>query len=218
MKLTLARKYEKLLRKTQGILYQNPLLSLGLALPLAVIPSYNLIATTAVSLSMLICFVPTVLLASLLGKRITSPWRAVVYPLVSCLLLIPTRMLLVQLFPMIQDTLGIYLSLICVNSLLMYAIGKAASQKPLRALGLGLRMWLGASLVAFVCGAIRELCATGSLFGITVLSSTPRLPIAQMAMGGFILLAFLAALCRTIHRLILTLAIKAETSKGGEED
>ena len=126
MKLTRARKYEKILHKTRGIFYKNPLLSLGLALPLAVIPSYNLIATTAVSLSMLICFVPAVLLASLIGKRIASPWQVVVYPLVSCLLLIPTRILLVTLFPMIQDTLGIYLSLVCVNSLLMYATGKAS--------------------------------------------------------------------------------------------
>ena len=77
--------------------------------------------------------------------------------------------------------------------------------------------WLGASLVAFVCGAIRELCATGSLFGFTILSDAPRLPVAQMAMGGFILLAFFAAFCRTIHRLILTLAMKADTPKGGEE-
>ena len=205
MKLTHARKYEKILRKTRGIFYKNPLLSLGLALPLAVIPSYNLIATTAVSLSMLICFVPAVLLASLIGKRIASPWQVVVYPLVSCLLLIPTRILLVTLFPMIQDTLGIYLSLVCVNSLLMYATGNM------------LRLWLGASLVAFVCGAIRELCATGSLFGFTILSDAPRLPVAQMAMGGFILLAFFAAFCRTIHRLILTLAMKADTPKGGEE-
>ena len=35
MKLTRARKYEKILRKTRGIFYKNPLLSLGLALPLA---------------------------------------------------------------------------------------------------------------------------------------------------------------------------------------
>ena len=211
MKLTRARKYEKILRKTRGIFYKNPLLSLGLALPLAVIPSYNLIATTAVSLSMLICFVPAVLLASLIGKRIASPWQVVVYPLVSCLLLIPTRILLVTLFPMIQDTLGIYLSLVCVNSLLMYATGKASEQKTGQALGFALRLWLGASLVAFVCGAIREL------FGFIFLSDAPRLPVAQMAMGGFILLAFFAAFCRTIHRLILTLAMKADTPKGGEE-
>lgn len=143
MKLTRARKYEKILRKTRGIFYKNPLLSLGLALPLAVIPSYNLIATTAVSLSMLICFVPAVLLASLIGKRIASPWQVVVYPLVSCLLLIPTRILLVTLFPMIQDTLGIYLSLVCVNSLLMYATGKASEQKPGQALGFALRLVAG---------------------------------------------------------------------------
>ena len=162
MKLTHARKYEKILRKTRGIFYKNPLLSLGLALPLAVIPSYNLIATTAVSLSMLICFVPAVLLASLIGKRIASPWQVVVYPLVSCLLLIPARILLVTLFPMIQDTLGIYLSLVCVNSLLMYATGKASEQKPGQALGFALRLWRRWPWAALSCWPSSPLSAAPS--------------------------------------------------------
>ena len=59
MNLTLVRKYNKLLRKTDGILLHNPLLTLGLALPLAIIPSYGLIGTAAVSVAMLVCFVPT---------------------------------------------------------------------------------------------------------------------------------------------------------------
>lgn len=162
MKLTRARKYEKILRKTRGIFYKNPLLSLGLALPLAVIPSYNLIATTAVSLSMLICFVPAVLLASLIGKRIASPWQVVVYPLVSCLLLIPTRILLVTLFPMIQDTLG-NLPLAGLRQLAADVRHRQSKRAKTRTgAGLCAPLWLGASLVAFVCGAIRELCATAA--------------------------------------------------------
>ena len=49
MNLTYVRKYQRFLRKTQGIFYKNPLLSLGLALPLVVIPSYGLTGTTAIS-------------------------------------------------------------------------------------------------------------------------------------------------------------------------
>lgn len=70
MNLTLVRKYNKLLRKTDGILLHNPLLTLGLALPLAIIPSYGLIGTAAVSVAMLVCFVPTVFLSGLIGNRL----------------------------------------------------------------------------------------------------------------------------------------------------
>jgi len=86
---------------------------------------------------------------------------------------------------LIFDSLGVYFSLICVNSLLIYTVEKVQLQKPSQALGFALRQWLGATLVAFVCGAIRELSATGSLWGFPVLQNTPRIPTAQMALGGF---------------------------------
>ena len=117
MNLTYVRKYQRFLRKTQGIFYKNPLLSLGLALPLVVIPSYGLTGTTAISAVMLVCFIPTVLIASLLRKKVPQPWRAVLYPLISCLLLIPSRMMVKNVSPLIFDSLGVYFSLICVNSL-----------------------------------------------------------------------------------------------------
>ena len=106
MNLTYVRKYQRFLRKTQGIFYKNPLLSLGLALPLVVIPSYGLTGTTAISAVMLVCFIPTVLIASLLRKKVPQPWRAVLYPLISCLLLIPSRMMVKNVSPLIFDSLG----------------------------------------------------------------------------------------------------------------
>lgn len=174
MNLTYVRKYQRFLRKTQGIFYKNPLLSLGLALPLVVIPSYGLTGTTAISAVMLVCFIPTVLIASLLRKKVPQPWRAVLYPLISCLLLIPSRMMVKNVSPLIFDSLGVYFSLICVNSLLIYTVEKVQLQKPSQALGFALRQWLGATLVAFVCGAIRELSATGSLWGFPFCKYAPH--------------------------------------------
>ena len=132
-----------------------------------------------------------------------------VYPVVSCLLLIPARYLVQNISPLIFDTLGVYFSLICVNSLLMYSIEKVQNKKPVAVLTFALRQWLGACLIAFLCGAIRELLANGSLWGFVILKDLPRLPVAQMALGGFILFGFLAALCRLIHRLILSFSLKA---------
>ena len=227
MNLTFARKYYRLLSKTEGILYQNPLLALGLALPLAVIPSFSITGTVAISLAMLLCFVPTV---SLLRGRFSTAGQVIVYPLVSCLLLIPAGKLVSWISPLIFDTLGVYFSLICVNSLLMFSVGQAQKKTPFAALKLALRQWLGATLVALVLGLIRELTGSGSVWGVTLLRNIPRLPVAQMAMGGFILMGFFAALCRLIHRSILRFTIKSgaaldaaalaqnqENSQGGKD-
>ena len=54
--------------------------------------------------------------------------RAVLYPLISCLLLIPSRMMVKNVSPLIFDSLGVYFSLICVNSLLIYTVEKVQLQ------------------------------------------------------------------------------------------
>ena len=161
MNLTRTRKYYHFLRKTDGIFLRNPILSLGLALPLAVIPSYGIAGTTAISLAMLLCFVPIVFIASILGDKVPTYLRVIIYPLLSCLLLIPASGVVKKISPVIFDTLGVYFSLICVNSLMTYSVEKAHVKKPGAALGFALRQWIGASLVCFVCGFIRKLLATG---------------------------------------------------------
>lgn len=218
MKLSVARKYRYILRKSDGIFYRNPLLTLGLALPLVVIPSYGLMGACAVSLAMLICFIPSVVAASLIGNRLPVWLRVVFYPLLSCLLLIPAQSLVQYISPLIFDTLGVYFSLICVNSLLAYSVEKACRQKPLAAFAFAFRLWLGSSIVALLCGVLRELAASGSLWGVVIFKDLPHLPFAQMAMGGFILLGFLAAFFRLIHRLILLFTLKAaDNPERGEE-
>ncbi len=218
MKLSVARKYRHILRKSDGIFYRNPLLTLGLALPLVVIPSYGLMGACAVSLAMLICFIPSVVAASLIGNRLPVWLRVVFYPLLSCLLLIPAQSLVQYISPLIFDTLGVYFSLICVNSLLAYSVEKACRQKPLAAFAFAFRLWLGSSIVALLCGVLRELAASGSLWGVVIFKDLPHLPFAQMAMGGFILLGFLAAFFRLIHRLILLFTLKAaDNPERGEE-
>ena len=213
MKLNFAKKYHQMLKKTDGIFLNNPILSLGLALPLAIIPSYGVAGTTAISLAMLFCFVPIVLVASIVGDNLPRHFRVIVYPLLSGLLLIPTSYVVEKISPAIFDTLGVYFSLICVNSMLNYSVEKAHIQKPLPALAFALRQWLGASLVAFIFSFVRQLLASGSAWGVKLFSSIPSLSVAQMAFGGFILLGFFAALCRLIHRAILSLTLRA-----GEND
>ena len=116
-------------------------------------------------------------------------------------------MMVKNVSPLIFDSLGVYFSLICVNSLLIYTVEKVQLQKPSQALGFALRQWLGATL-----------------WGFPVLQNTPRIPTAQMALGGFLLLGFFAAFCRLVHRVVLYFTMKAgenaaqaSAPQGGEQ-
>lgn len=217
MNLNYTRKYYRFLHKTDGIFLHNPILSLGLALPLAVIPSYGLAGTMAISFSMLICFVPIVLIASVIGDSLPRYMRVITYPVLSYLLLFPAKFVVQKISPVIFDTLGVYFSLICVNTLLIYTVEKVQLKKPTAALAFAFRQWIGASLVTFLCGFLRKLLATGSMWNLSLFKSIPALSVAQMAFGGLIFLGFLAAFFRLIHRLILKLTLNAGNNAPNSE-
>ncbi len=92
--------------------------------------------------------------------------------------------------PLIFDSLGVYFSLICVPSLLIYTVEKVQLQSRHRRSAFALRQWLGATLVAFVCGAIRELSATGSLWGFPFCKIRPASLLRRWPWEDFCSLAF----------------------------
>ncbi len=203
MNLTYVRKYQRFLRKTQGIFYKNPLLSLGLALPLVVIPSYGLTGTTAISAVMLVCFIPTVLIASLLRKKVPQPWRAVLYPLISCLLLIPSRMMVKNVSPLIFDSLGVYFSPDLRQLVAYLHSGKGAAAKAVT----GARL-CPASVAGCNAGRLclrrypRAFCHRQPL-GIPRFAKYAPHPHCADGLGRiFCSLAF-AAFCRLVHRVVL---------------
>lgn len=210
LRLKRVRGYHKFLRKTDGILVNNPIIVCGLALPLAVVPATRLISATALVFAMLIAYLPVLMLAAAFGERVPRWLRAVIYPLFSILLLIPTRILIRAISPTITESLGVYFSLICVSTMIIAGTEFAAkNRKMLTVLRYGTFNWIGFSLVILIIAFIRELIGAKSLWGIPMPWIKYQIPGMAMAFMGFIILGFFAAFCKFIHRLIMLAQIKA---------
>ena len=97
----------------------------------------------------------------------------------------------------LYNALGVFLPLIVVNCIILGRAEMFASKNsPLDSALDGLGMGMGFTLTLFMMGSIRELLGSGSIFGVSVLS-TP-IAIFGVAPGGFIVFGCLVALVNKI--------------------
>lgn len=203
MFLLKTRKHHNRVRRLPGLITENPVLALGLALPFVIAASYSLRAALCVFTGMVVATLPTVLLASLTGSRLPAFIRTPVYALCAMALLLPAEALLTAHFPVILDSLGVYFPVLAVNTLLMHLCEKEELWgHPLAALrrtGLALA---GFGAVMGIVACVRELFGAGTLWGMPVSWTSWRIDALLFPFGGLIVIAFLAAGCRAIGRLL----------------
>ena len=183
-------------RLTNGIIRENPtfVLMLGMCPTLAVTTSAINglgmgLATTAVLMM-------SNLIISLLRKVIPSRVRIPAFIVIIATFVTVVQLLLEAYLPALNDALGMYISLIVVNCIILgRAESYAYSHPPIPSYFDGLGMGLGFSLALTCIGAVRELLGAGKLFGQAVLpaSYTP-ISIFILAPGAFFVLAALSAL------------------------
>jgi len=214
MKENKKNRCKQFLRCGRGIFYKNPVLSFGLALPFAVVVTTSLQSGVALSLAALVTYFPTVMVASLVGERLPHWLRVAVYPLAAALFLLPARYLISQLFVTAADTMGAYMSMLCVSTMLLFGVEEAVALHSHKKTFLyGLRTWLGFTLVVVLISLMREMIGSGSVWH-TSLSWVPvKLPGVLVACGGWIFLGFMAALGKKLHRGLLALFRRSEEQK-----
>ena len=212
LNLRLVRLYVKNRNKLRGILYKNPVLSLGLALPFAVVCSNSLKNAAIMSICMFITLIPTMMIASLVGKRIPPALYFVVYPIIASFILIPAILLATPLSSNAEDSLGFYLQILSVNSLLIYSIRPCVRIKPGKAFAYSSMNCVGFALVMFCLAFFRELLGNGTLWGIPV-SFSAHVYGLLFPFAGFILVGFFAALMRTVNRKIYHLLLHIEKNR-----
>lgn len=206
MKLSKTHGYHRFITWTKGLFRDNPVLSLGLAIPFAAAAVSSLQTAAALSVGVLITLLPTVLLMSVLGEKIPPLLRLPVCALLASLFLLPTRILVANISVTILDSIGIYFSLLCVSTLLFSEVEWAHGQKDLLAVSLRvLSRWLGFSLVVVLVGVVREILGNGTLWGHPLTWMKIRFSGVLVSGFGFVLLGFLAAMGKKIHRTILYL-------------
>lgn len=185
---------------TKGFVKENPVLVtlLGMCPTLAV----TTMASNGIGMGLATTFVLVCsnIVISLLKKFIPDAVRLPCYIVIIAGFVTLIEFLLKGYVPALYDSLGIFLSLITVNCIILGRAEVFASKNKLIPSILdGLGMGLGFTLALFLIGAIREIIGTGSIFGVHIpfISENP-MSVFIMPAGGFFTLGIIIALVNKI--------------------
>lgn len=192
----------KLQNLLKGIIKENPVLVLvlGTCPTLAVTSSVlNAIGMGVAATLVLIC---SNIAISALRKVIPDKVRIPCYIVLIAGFVTMIEMLMHAFVPDLYESLGVFLSLIVVNCIIlgraeMYASKNNVVDSAIDAVGMG----IGFTLALFMMASIREIFGAGSFFGIAIpwLVDNPIL-IFGMAPGGFFVFGCLIALVNKISK------------------
>lgn len=196
---------------TKGIIISNPvfILTLGLCPTLAITNSVtNALGMSAGVIFVLLC--SNIIISSI--RKVTPPLvRIPVFIVIIATFVTILSLVLEAYIPSLYESLGIYLSLIVVNCIILGRAEVFASKNPIipsiaDALGIG----LGFTLALVIISLLREILGTGKLeaFGVQLFNipglSTHPLTIFVSPPGAFLVIGFLLAIFK------LTGVIKSE--------
>lgn len=185
-----------------GILKENPtlVLILGTCPTLAVTTeAVNGLGMGLATMAVLIC---SNMAISLLRNIIPDKVRIPCYIVFISAFVIIVSLLVEALFPSLYDALGLFLSLIVVNCIILGRAEMFASKNTVfHSLLDGIGMGIGFTLALLMMGSVREILGNGTWFGMQVLpASMSPIAIMMLAPGGFLCYGMLIALVNKIIR------------------
>ena len=180
---------------TKGIIKENPVFFalLGMCPTLAL----TTMAQNALGMGLATMFVLTCsnMVISILKKIIPGQVRLPCYIVVISGFVTFVSLVLKAFIPSLYEALGLFLSLITVNCIILGRAEVFASKNNVAASALdGLGMGIGFTLALFIMGSIREILGSGTWFGITLYSGTIEpMGIFILPAGGFFTLGIVIA-------------------------
>lgn len=181
-----------------GSFIYNPILTQAIGICTVVAVGTTLKLSLMFSLILSILLIINELLSSLLLNKLSRWIRISVYMLISMLLLIPLMIHMDRNMSEIYASLGIYLPLLAVNSIIVIRCEAFAVNNTVRnSLFDALAASIGFTAVSVITGTVRELISYGTIFGKSV-SHLPVFSGMALPFGGLLVIAFLAALQKWI--------------------
>lgn len=136
--------------------------------------------------------------ASLFLKPIPRWIRIGIYIILGAAIISPLMILIEKINTPLFSSLGIYLPIMAVNSLNVLRCERFAVKiSPAKALIDGLTASVGYAAVLLVCGFIRELLGSGTLFGFEIFRGRTMSGLL-LPFGGFLILGFAGAALRAL--------------------
>jgi len=195
----------------ENIWSSNPIfvMVLGVCSSLAVTTMLANALVMGLSVTFVLCI--SSLIISLVRKLIPEQVRLIVFMLIISTFVITVDLILRIILPEVSKALGPYIGLIITNCNLMgraeaYTIKNPPGRSMLDSLGTG----LGYTLVLLILGFMRELLASGSLFGVVLLGGWTSWNLANIAPGAFFLLASLIIVFNMLKRKKKTAVVTAD--------
>lgn len=141
-------------------------------------------------------------LSSLLFKKLPQWLRMGLYTLVGMAIVIPSIFVIEKISPTAMLAFGIYLPLLAVNPIIVRQCEREAVNSSLgKSIVTAICAGIGYSIVLIVVGFVREILGTGTIFGFDIAILPPAAGFL-MPMGGFLVLAYMAAALRAYFRKI----------------
>ncbi len=186
-----------LLQLKEGIIDRNPTFVQVLGMCPTLATTTSVVNALGMGLATTAVLAFSNLFISLLRKFIPKQVRIAAYIVIISGFVTAVEMLMKAYLPELNESLGVFISLIVVNCIILArAEAFASKNKPLPSFVDGISMGLGFTAALSLLAFVRELIGAGSVFGITVISQPARLFI--MPAGAFITLGALIALVNYI--------------------
>ncbi len=186
--------------RSDHIWLSNPVLVRGLGMAPVIGAALDGQRALMLCIAALILVTFTRVLAVAVCHLTKNRFRPVVYCYSAALLYIPTYILLYELFGADLNLLGIYLPIMVVEPAIVKRMEFTELESVKDAFRHGFNNALGMCVVLLIVGCLRELLATGAVFG-NVLLHNALLPLAALPAGGFVIVGILAAVWCAVANL-----------------
>ena len=193
----MAEKQSKWKIFTAGIIRENPVLRLVLGCCSVLAVTTTLSGAVGMGLAMTFVLVCSNIFISALRKIIPAKVHLPCYIVIIATFVTVVQMVMQAYVPDLYKTLGVFISLIVVNCIIlgraeMFACKNTVLDSALDGLGMG----IGYILTIALMGGIRELIGSGTLLGVTIIpESIDRMTVMNSAPGGFFVFGVLMAGC-----------------------
>jgi len=187
---------------TKGLFRENPTFRLVLGMCPTLAVTTLAVNGLGMGLSTAAVLVASNLVISLLRKLIPDKIRISAYIIIIATFVTMVDMLLNAYQPELHSQLGIFIPLIVVNCIILGRAEAFASKNPVvSSVADGLGMGLGFTLALTILASLRELVASGTLFGANILGAAYQ-PFKVFASppGAFIALGLLMALMNILAK------------------
>ncbi|SDN01733.1 Rnf-Nqr domain containing protein [Acetanaerobacterium elongatum] len=193
------KRKNRFLMKVREFWSANPVLVNGLTLAPVAVAAIYLKNAVALSLTLAVITIPTLLVASLIRQRLPLAHRIPIYAVISAICYAGATALIKLWLPETVETVGIYLPLMITNTIVvMRAEAFGVRNKTRWVLLDALVQVLGYAFVICTVGLVREYIGNATLWGNPVDNALPITGIA-LPFGGLILLGLFAALYQYIN-------------------